>query len=263
MNIIHMQVRAYVVTRAILAAVGLGALIYAAAPAHADIGLVLGETGISTPSAEDVAAAQQLYLDPNGFNGTATAFTTPEGDSDAGYLTGESDLASALEADYNAGEISAADPAYVFGYSQSAIISGAVEQQLSDYGIPEPDLHFVLVGDTASAFGGMTNSFPWIFQDFGYPHEAGLVTPDQFYTTDVYTIPDDNWADSVNAALFGTIPSLSSPQHLEYEGVSLTDVHDATLAHVQGLTDYFTLEPANQLTALFDALLESMNIPVG
>ena len=51
------------------------------------------------------------------------------------------------------------NPLYVFGYSQSDVVMGMAEQQLYDYGIPQGDLDFVMVGDSASAEGGFLNAY--------------------------------------------------------------------------------------------------------
>ena len=40
-------------------------------------------------------------------------------------------LVQTIEADYTANELSAADPLYVFGYSEGAVEEGLAEQQLA------------------------------------------------------------------------------------------------------------------------------------
>jgi PE-PPE domain len=107
------------------------------------------------PEYADVANA--LYLAPNGFDGTATVFLTPAASNEvAGVAPGVQALVQAIEADYTAGDLSAADPLYVFGYSEGAVEEGLAEPQLAAFGIPTDDLHFVMVGDSASAEGGFS-----------------------------------------------------------------------------------------------------------
>src|SRR6202012_2232165 len=58
--------------------------------------LILGVTGIPTPDAAYISDAENLYLDPNGYDGTATsaqALTTPETyDFGSSVTQGEDDL---------------------------------------------------------------------------------------------------------------------------------------------------------------------------
>ena len=71
-------------------------------------------------------------------------------------------LVQTIEADYNAGELSADHPLYLFGYSEGAVEEGLAEQQLAAYdngAILPSYLHFVMVGDSASAEGGFLNTF--------------------------------------------------------------------------------------------------------
>jgi hypothetical protein len=213
-------------------------------------------------------AATNLYLEPNGFEGTATTLNMPEvipGDNlQQAVGVGVQDLVKAVEDQYNAGGVDAADPLYVFGYSQSSVVASLAEQQLHDYGIPTDDLHFVLVGDSASAEGGILNtlieSLPTWLQPLATEilepqlgDVLGATTPDNLFPTDVYTLSGDGWANWDDGA--NILGMLST--HLEYLGMTSAEVNTATLSVVDGLTDYFTINSANidGLAALWNGLI--------
>ena len=56
------------------------------------------------------------------------------------------------------GNVDAANPVVVFGYSQSSAMSTFTMQQLQAQGVPRDDVHFVLVGDTAAPNGACSNA---------------------------------------------------------------------------------------------------------
>lgn len=219
-------------------------------------------------------AATSLYLDPNGFSGMAMSLDVPEvvpGDNlGQAVAVGVQDLVNAVETQYNAGAIDATDPLYIFGYSQSAVDASLAEPQLADYGIPSADLHFILVGDSASADGGFLNTFvdslpTWLqpfatatLENSGSGDVWGATTPDDLYPTDVYTLSGDGWANWDNGA--NILGMLST--HLEYIGLTTADVNSATLSVVDGLTDYFTINSAdvNNLSALWEAIMIAVSV---
>ena len=243
---------------------------------HSDYVLMTSEAMIIDPVVNQQwnDDATSLYLDSLGFNGTATTLSIPEvisGDTLGQALSvGVQDLVNAVETQYNAGALDAADPLYIFGYSQSAVEASLAEQQLADYGIPSADLHFVLVGDSASADGGFLNTFveslpPWL-QQFVVPILAnpgwgdvwGAVTPDNLYPTDVYTLSGDGWANwDGGANLLGMFTT-----HLEYLGLTPADVSSATLSLVDNLTNYFTINSAdiNSFSALWDSFMMAISV---
>ena len=232
--------------------------------AHADStdALVLGPTGYATPDAAYLAAADSLYLHMP--IADVSALTTPEtGDFGPSVTAGEADLIAAVNADYASGTMSAADPLTVMGYSQSAVIAGLAEQTFAQEGIPTQDLHFVLVGDTASAEGGMLNDFvnmlPPEYADIvtqymdanGMGYLIGATTPDNLYPTDVYTIQGDGWSDftpNIVQDFDGMIFT-----HQEYLGLTATEIADASVT-VDGLTNYFTITAPD----MFDALVAAV-----
>jgi hypothetical protein len=238
--------------------------------------LTNGEALIIIPvdNAEYAADATKLYLEPLGFDGTPTTINIPEviaGDTlNQAVNTGVQDLVTAVEQQYNAGGIDAADPLFIFGYSQSSVEAGLAEQQLAAYGIPEQDLHFVLVGDSASADGGFLNTYldslpestrqfvTSMLQQFGADEVMGLKTPDNLYPTDVYSLSGDGWvnyADGANHLGMFT-------DHLEYLGLTPTEVGSATLSLADGLTNYWTINDSvvNSLEALWTQLMMAVSI---
>ena len=118
--------------------------------------LVLGPTGISTPSANYINSGMNLYLDPLGYDGTAAstvALTTPNSwDFFKSVPQGETILVNAILADYNAGEMGCdtagvcSDPLTIFTYSQSSLVASLAQEQLAEAGVPTDALRFVMLG---------------------------------------------------------------------------------------------------------------------
>lgn len=218
--------------------------------------------------------ATSLYLDPSGFDGIATTLTIPEvipGDTlDQAVNTGVQDLVSAVESQYDNQAFDATDPLYIFGYSQGAVVASLAEQQLANYGIAPDDLHFVLVGDSASADGGFLNTFidslpeSWrqftidTLAAFGVGNEFGVVTPDNLYPTTVYSLSGDGWTSWDNGA---NIAGMST-DHLEYLGLTPSEVSSATLTLADQMTDYYTINSAavDSVTALWNALEMAVSV---
>ena len=288
--------------------------------AHADVdvsdplsdstnAIFLGGTAEPTPSTSYVDAAEKLYLEPLGFSdassicdmvGTAPCdaplqvLTTPEVfEFGPSSLQDETDIISAVEAEYAAGDMSATDPLTVFAYSQSVLAASAAEKVLSAT-IPQDDLHFVFIGDPSDANGIATNIYGDLIQLFGggttgttltndvltainedqFAPGGSLdgLTPDDLYPTTIYTIDTDgvaDWQEDWNAALAAddgnTLDALGSgiyhffTTHVEYLGLTPADVASG-VATTDGLTTTITIpdgsDPGtliNDPTALLDA----------
>jgi hypothetical protein len=220
----------------------------------------------------DVANA--LYLQPNGFDGGATVFITPSaGNEVQNVVPGVQALVQTIEADYNAGDLSAEHPLYVFGYSEGAVEEGLAEQQLATYdngGILPSFLHFVMVGDSASTEGGFLNSFidslpeseqqsmTELFAQLGVtPPVLGATTPDNLYPTDAYSLTTDGWTNwDGGANAYGMFTD-----HLEYLGLTPAEVATATET-TDGMTNYFTIDDTNvnDLAALYNQFLLALDI---
>jgi hypothetical protein len=247
----------------------------AQAPPRSDVVLTSGDPNdalvlIPAENAEYADVANALYLAPNGFDGTATVFLTPAvGNEVQNVVPGVQALVNTIEADYTAGDLSAADPLYVFGYSEGAVEEGLAEQQLAGI-VPTEDLNFVMVGDSASAEGGFLNSFidslpeSWqqptteLFDQLRVSSPVlGAVTPDSLYPTEVYSLTVDGWTNWDNGAnTYGMFTD-----HLEYLGLTPSEIASATEI-TDSLTHYFTIDNSNvnDLAALSNQFLLALGI---
>jgi hypothetical protein len=244
---------------------------------HADYKLV-DEAIVIIPvdNADYADAAAKLYLEPSGFVespdlSNVSTLDMPEVVSDGGLNNavnfGVNELVTTIEGDYQAGDFGAGNPLYVFGYSQSSVVMGMAEQQLAAYdngAITPADLNLVMVGDSASAEGGFLNSFlnefpaswqPYIvdmFKDFGADEVLGQVTPDNYYPTEVYSLSGDGWSIYDNGANDLGLYS----DHLEYLGLTPTEIMSAGAPVMDHMTEYFTIQDSmvNSLEALLTQL---------
>jgi hypothetical protein len=230
---------------------------------------------VDNPAYADAAA--DLYLKAAGFDvspdyANVATLNMPEviagGTLNDAVNQGVSQLVSSIETEYDGGhgDISAADPLYIFGYSQSSVVMGMAEQQLAAYdngAITPQDLNFVMVGDSASAEGGFLNTFldefpaSWqqsivdLFKAFGADEVLGQVTPDNYFPTEVYSLSGDGWTNydmgANDAGLF--------TDHLEYLGLTSQEIATATATTV-GETTYHTIQDSmvNSLEALLTQL---------
>ena len=268
--------------------------------AHADAGsgadfldgsthaIVMGPTFIPDPTIFPgyIPGAVTEYLQPLGFSdvGTITPLVTEEsGNFGPSIASGVDTLVHAIEADYNAGDFSAADPLTVFGYSQSAVVASVAEQQLAADNIPLQDLRFVLIGDAAadppSGPTGLLDTwgatpFGQALDHFlGWSNLDGVTTPNDLYPTDVFTVVNDFFADTATPADFAADPLgalwqdfVGFFEHGVYlgglpESEILTAIDTAGVA--DGATTYFTLaDPVNLLVSLWDTTLGSFGIAV-
>ena len=205
--------------------------------------LILGPTGIPTPDAAYIAGAEDLYLNPNGYDGAAATtlpLTTPETyDFTTSVTQGEQDLINAVVADYAAGDMHCttaglcSDPLTIFTYSQSSAIAALAEQQLAADNIPTEALRFVMTGaDT-------------------------LGVPDNLYPTDVYNIDGDFWV------LPGTLGTTwqdildAMALHLAYLWLTPAEI-DSAAPVVEGMTTLFDI-PTLTTTQLIDVLLSAFS----
>jgi hypothetical protein len=198
-----------------------------------DTAIILGGTFESTPSTSFAQAAEDLYLQPLGFDDGATystvcdmvgtdpcaaplqVLTTPEliqqGPSS---LTDADDVVLAVENEFtaNPGAFSAEDPLTIFGYSQSAAAESVAMTQLAEDGIPSADLHFVFIGDPSLPGGIGPNLMSDLssligsseantilsdlgLSDLGVYSVLANATPDDLYPATIYTLDGDGVAD--------------------------------------------------------------------
>lgn len=205
-----------------------------------------------------IHAAADPSLQPNGFGSSPEVVTTPElfTDRDFSETQGAADLLQAIQQAIADGKVSADNPLYAFGYSQSSALSGLTMQQLASAGVPTDDLHFVLVGDPSTPNGGL-------YSEFGLTDiAAGTddLTPDNLYPTDVYTLEYDPVADFPRypSDLLSDLNALDGLfyEHLAYLGVTPQQISDAIPLETTGdaLTSYYMI-PSETLPILDPLLL--------
>jgi hypothetical protein len=240
--------------------------------------LVFGPSGIPTPPPQYVDAAEQLYLQPDGFTGTAQSSYIPDQvfpltgpnslDAVTSLAQGQSDMVSDIENQIAGGGVSPENPVVVFSYSQSSDVASQVMSQLAQQGVPSDDVHFVLVGDPQNPDGGFVNTFDFpagensAFAGFGQAFIPA--TPSDLYPTDIYTLEYDGFADFPHYTT-NLLSDLNA-----YVGMFLAhfDYLDLTPAQIDsaielpgsealtgaGLTDYFMI-PNDNLPLLEPLLL--------
>ena len=258
-----------------------------------DTAIILGGTTEPTPSTAFAQAAENLFLNPLGFDGGATSstvcdmigtdpcaaplqvLTTPEliqqGPSS---LTAADDVVLAVENEFtaNPGAFSASDPLTIFGYSQSATAESIAMSRLEADGIPSADLHFVFIGDPSLADTGIwpnlvpdldslfgTSVTNTLLTDLGFNAVLGNVTPDDLYPTTIYSLDGDGVAqfqpDFESGGLLGTIEGLFV-QHVEYLGLTPTEIADATTTTNDLLTYVDIPDNFNNADAWLSAVFE-------
>lgn len=225
------------------------------------VAFVLGGSGTPTPPPTYVVAADSLYLQPNGFSGTAEPLTTIERFKDADLLEREEarSLTAAIHDQIAQGQVSAENPLYVFGYSQSAAFSPFTMEQLHADGVASGDVHFVLIGCPVAPDGGLYTRF-----DIPPGTDAispinntplGNALPDNLYPTDVYTLEYDPVADFPRYPL-DLLSDLNAfiglfTEHLTYLGLTPEQVATAVPLATSGdtLVNYHMI-PAEYLPLL-------------
>ena len=257
-----------------------------------DTAIILGGTTEPTPSTAFAQAAENLFLNPLGFDGGATSstvcdmigtdpcaaplqvLTTPEliqqGPSS---LTAADDVVLAVENEFtaNPGAFTASDPLTIFGYSQSATAESIAMSRLAADHIPSADLHFVFIGDPSLPDGVWPNLVPdldslfgtsvtnTLLTDLGFDEVLGNLTPTDIYPTTIYTLDGDGVAqfqqDFESGGLLGTIEGLFV-QHVEYLGLTPTEIADATTTTHDLLTYVDIPDNFNNADAWLSAVFE-------
>lgn len=261
--------------------------------AGSDTAIILGGTTEPTPSTAFAQTAENVYLHALGFDGGATSstvcdmvatdpcaaplqvLTTPEliqqGPSS---LTAADDVTLAVQNEFaaNPGAFSATDPLTIFGYSQSATAESIAMTKLEADGIPSQDLHFVFIGDPSLAGTGLwpnlvtdmdgifgTSLTNTLLTDFGFDGVLGNVTPDDLYPTTVYSLAGDGVAnfqpDFTQGGLLDPLFNLFY-RHVEYLGLTPTQVADATTTTDNLLTEVNISDNINNTAAWLSAVFE-------
>ncbi|WP_234782905.1 PE-PPE domain-containing protein [Mycolicibacter sinensis] len=282
------------------AGVGISQTVSAAATLLASTGplagsvtaLILGGTTEPTPSPEFARSAENLYLNPLGFNGGSTdstvcymdgtdpcsaplqVLTTPEliqqGPSS---LTAASAIVLAVQNqfDANPGAYDAEHPLTIFGYSQSATAESIAMTRLAELGIPNSALHFVFIGDPSTPVTGAWSNIEaamvatlgpdltnWLLKTFGLTEVLGNVTPNDLYAATIYSLPGDPVSNFsgvfADKGLWGALLDILWP-HVWYLGLTPEQVADATTT-VDGNLTFVDINDSdiNGLSAWLDAV---------
>ncbi|MEB3034114.1 PE-PPE domain-containing protein [[Mycobacterium] nativiensis] len=224
--------------------------------------LIMGASGVATPSQGWLNAFDRLYLQPHGFTGDLQAVTTPESlypftgpfsmTFDRSAAQGQQIMLDAIKAQIAAGGVSHDNPVVVSGYSQSATIDSLLMSQLADEGVDPNDVHFVLLGNPSNPNGGMLARFA--IPDGNTPEAPSLgltfsgAAPSDVSPTNSYTYEYDGFADfpkypinilSVLNAYLGIVFN-----HIAYLGLTPEQIDNAIQlpTSADSLTNYFMIE---------------------
>lgn len=226
--------------------------------------------------------SKDLYLEPNGFpeDGIAKFLQVPETSDLNSSISGATKiLVDAIAERWNDGDasFSSEDPLYIFGYSQANVAAGLAAEQLHEQypDMPLDALHFVMVGDSAAEGGFLSGFLPtllsyvpesWhddvikmVYQFAEMMHidsVIGVVTPSELYTTDVYTLSSDGFANWDDGHQTGGMFS----DHLAYLGLSPEEIGSAT-DEVIGNTTYHMIDTAD--VNMFQAFVNSFEMIMG
>ena len=250
--------------------------------------LIMGGSGLETPGQTYANAVDAEYLAPRDFTGTTQVLSTPEAlypflgpfteTFDQSEAQGQQILETAILNQIATGDVDAANPVVVSGWSQSAVISSLVQPELASQGVPSDDVHFVLVGDESAPNGGILERFdlpdgtqpsiPSLGLTFSGPEASDL------FPTDVYTHEYDGFADfpqypvnflsDINAVL-GIVF-----EHVTYPGLTADQVGDAIqlpTSAADTLTNYYEipvttlplLEPLQLIPFIGNPLADLLN----
>ena len=223
---------------------------------------ILGGSGLETPGQPYADIVDTEYLAPRDFTGTTQIVTTPEAlypflgpftetfdDSEA---QGQQILDTAILNQIAGGNVDAANPVDVFGYSQSAVIGSLLMPELASQNVPSDDVHFVLVGDVSAPNGGLLERFDLPAGTQPSIPSMGITfsgaTSSDLYPTDVYTNEYDGFADfpqypidplsDINAVLGIAF------QHTTYLGLTPEQIQDAIqlpTTAADTLTNYYMI----------------------
>jgi PE-PPE domain len=258
-----------------------------------DTAIIVGGTIEPTPSTAFAQTAENLYLQPLGFDDSASfsavcdvsgtdpcgaplqVLTTPEllqqGPS---ALTGASDIVQAVKNELanNPGAFGADHPLTVFGYSQGAEAESLAMTQLAQDGVPSDELHFVFIGDPSAPDGIWANVEPdldalvgpnnatavtnLLDPIFGLKDAVGVLTPDDLYPTTVYTLAGDAVADfQADYNSGGLLGILGGiAVHASYLGLTASEIADASTSVSVDVAYVDLTSPFDELSAITGAL---------
>ncbi|MEB3019743.1 PE-PPE domain-containing protein [[Mycobacterium] crassicus] len=227
--------------------------------------LIMGASGVATPSQGWLNAFDKLYLQPHGFTGDLQPVTTPESlypftgpfsmTFDSSAARGQQIILDAIKAQIAAGGVTPENPVVVSGYSQSSTIDSLLMSRLAAEGVDPKDVHFVLLGDPSNPNGGMLERFAVPEGNTPDATSLGLTfsgaAPSDVSPTNSYTYEYDGFADfpkypinflSVLNAYLGIVFN-----HIAYLGLTPEQIDNAIQlpTSADSLTNYFMIESAS------------------
>lgn len=201
--------------------------------------LILGATGMPTPTAMYMSEASSLYIFPSGYDGDSASIvglTTPQTfDFFPSVQDGKDELVNAIMEQYQAGDMGCnaagicSDPLTIFTYSQSAAIAALAQHDLDAAKVPDDALRFIMLG--ANPLG----------------------VPDNLYPTEIFNIDGDIWAQPTSIGSTWQEILLGVALHEVYLGLTPEQIGSATTV-VDGLTTIHEI-PTLTFPELFDALI--------
>ena len=253
----------------------------------ADTAIFIGGTMMPTPSATFAQTAADLFLQPLGFDagddptvcvigsgacGSALQVLTTPQLFLQGYssFAGAAEIVRAVEAELaaNPGSYDAEHPLWIFGYSQGATAGSIAMAQLAHDGVDPQALHFVFIGDPSGPGGASEIGQGEVSMDNDPSLLYGLQTPNDAFTTTIYTFPGDPVADYASNSMLGLFW-----EHMMYMGLTPAQVADHTAStdgmitniDISGDIDQFSawvkalgngLTDSGALEALFNSIVE-------
>ncbi len=233
-----------------------------------DTAIFVGGTMLTTPSATFAHTAADLFLRPLGFDagndpavcviGAAgcdsplQVLTTPElimqGHSS---FAGAAEIVRAVQAELaaNPGAYDADHPLWVFGYSQGATAGSIAMAQLVHDGVDPQALHFVFIGNPSDATGAWADASGATSTGDLYPLLQGFQTPNNAFTTTVYTFPGDPVADYASNSMLGLFW-----EHVMYMGLTPAEVADHTASTDGMITNIGISGDIDQFSTWLNAL---------
>lgn len=219
----------------------------------------MGGSGIPLPSEGSVNAADLLHLQQHGFTGTAQSLLAPQlvYPGTVSEIVGAQLLANAINKEIAARHVNADNPVCAFGYSQSSAMSSMTMEQLHQRGAPAEDVHFVLFGNPANPNGGIVEMLDIWGGVVAFSNGLMLGHPtSDYYTTDVYTLEYDGYADfpryplNLLSTLNAVVGMFTS--HIAYLGLGKDDIANAIHLETtdsESLPNYYMI-PAEHLPLL-------------
>lgn len=215
--------------------------------------LVMGGSGMPLPSTGFINAVNNLFIQRNLLGTIPQALATPEQFYPFGTInqlrlvTSVSQGVQLLDAALQP-YIATGTPVGVFGYSQSAVIASLEMAKLQAQGVASSAVHFVLIGNLMNPNGGIFARFPGL-QLTALGIDFYGATPDDAYSTTIYTMEYDAWADFPRYPLnvLSLLNTVASQTHFLYPDLTSQQLASAVQLTTSGntLSTYYMISVTN------------------